>query len=207
MPSAEHQTGSQPLPKDSDWLLPFLGDLSRIGRRLIEIGCGPGLDAATLNQNGFDVVGFDRRSLSQAAEIAPTARLVRADLSRPFPFRDASFDSALASLSLHYQDWQTTRHAFTEARRVVREGSPFLFRVNAYDDVFHAAGEGEELEPGFFRTPNVHYSETKRFFDEEMVRAMVAGLFEISQLEHKTIHRYEQPKRVFECLCRAIYAS
>jgi hypothetical protein len=47
--------------------------------------------------------------------------------------------------------------------------------VNASDDVNHRAGEGEEIEPGFFRTPDPHFSETKRFFDEPMVRAAVAG--------------------------------
>ena len=204
MPATEWEPGSQPLPKESDWLLPFFGALKRVGPRLIEIGCGPGLDAAALTARGFEVVGFDRRALSQAAEIAPAAQLVRADLAQQLPFRDGSFDAALSSLSLHYLDWKSTRAAIGEVRRVVRTGSAFLFRVNAYDDVFHGAGEGQEIERGFFVTPTVHYSETKRFFDEEMIRAAVEGLFEVVHLAHTTIHRYENPKRVFECLAGAV---
>ncbi|MGE0598132.1 MAG: methyltransferase domain-containing protein [Dehalococcoidia bacterium] len=204
MPARVGEQRSQPLPEDSDWLLPFLGDLRRLGRRVLEIGCGPGLDSATLTANGFEVVAFDRRPLAQAKNVAPEALFLRADLSRPFPFRDGMFDSAVASLSLHYDTWTTTRAAFREIRRVVKPGSAFLFRVNAFDDVFHGAGEGQELERGFFLTPNATYSETKRFFDEEMVAAAVEGLFTVASLRHMTIHRYENPKRVFECLARAI---
>ncbi|MGE3076853.1 MAG: class I SAM-dependent methyltransferase [Dehalococcoidia bacterium] len=198
------QDRSQPLPKESDWLLSFLDELKMTGTRLVEIGCGPGLDSAKLTANGFEVVAFDVRALTRAKEIARRAQLLRADLAQPFPFRDAAFDCALSSLALHYHDWETTRAAFGEIRRVVKPASAFVFRVNAFDDEFHGAGQGEEIEPGFFLTPNVHYSETKRFFDEEMVRAAVEGLFEIQHLAHTTIHRYENPKRVFECLGRAI---
>ena len=74
--------------------------------------------------------------------------------------------------------------------------------MNASDDVNHRAGEGEEIEPGFFRTPDPHFSETKRFFDEPMVRAAVAGAFKLLHVEHVTITRYRQPKRAWECLGR-----
>ena len=83
-------------------------------------------------------------------------------------------------------------------------GAAFLFRVNATDDYNHGAGEGEQLEPNFYRTPTAFHSETKRFFDEPMVRAAVAGHFELEHLAHRTIHRYEQPKQAWECLARAL---
>ena len=38
----------------------------------------------------------------------------------------------------------------------------------------------------------------------DRVRAALDELFTLEQLEHKTIHRYEEPKRVWECLGRAI---
>ena len=195
---------SQPLPKGSDWLLPFLPRLRAGGRRLLEAGCGPGLDAATLTAAGFEVVAFDRAPLERAKRQAPSAMLLRADLGRPLPFRDGAFDCAVSSLALHYLPWDETRAAFGEIRRVLGEGSAFLFRVNADDDVNHGAGAGEELEPNFYRTPHPSYSETKRFFDEAMVHRAVAGLFEVEQLEHRTIHRYADPKRVWECLARAV---
>lgn len=165
------------------------------------------MDASTLTAHGFEVVGFDRAPLARATASAPAAAFLRADLARTLPFRDGTFDSAVSSLALHYLAWAETRAAFGEIRRVLRDGSPFLFRVNATDDFAHGAGVGEELEPNFYRSADsyhAHFSETKRFFDEAMVRAALEGLFEVEHLEHKTIHRYEQPKRVWECVGRAI---
>ncbi len=193
------------MPKGSDWLLPFLPRLRALGRRVVEVGCGPGLDAATLEAAGFKVTGFDRAAppLPRARAAAPGAAFLRADVTR-LPFRADAFDGAVASLSLHYLSWDETRAAFGEVRRVLRPGAPFLFRVNATDDFHHGAGEGDELEPNFYRNPNSFHAETKRFFDEAMVRAALAGWFEVEHLAHMTIHRYEQPKRVWECLAKAI---
>ncbi len=174
-----------------------------LGPRVLEIGCGPGGDAAALLVRGFEITAFDRADLTRARTTAPGAQLLRADLATPLPFRDGAFDSALSSLALHYLPWAETRAAFAEIRRVLKPGSPFLLRVNATDDFAHGVGEGEELEPNFFRTPSSLFSETKRFFDEEAVRGAIAGLFEIERLEHKTIYRYDDPKRVWECLGRA----
>jgi len=194
------EQGGQPLPKDGDWLLPFLPHLRVHGPRIVEIGCGPGRDAATLATHGFEVTAFDRASLQRAREQAPAVRLLRADLGQTLPFRSGSFDAAASSLALHYLPWAKTRAAFSEIHRVLRHGAPFLFRVNATDDYNHGASEGEELEPNFRRMPTAHYAETKRFFDEVSVRDAVADLFRIQHLEHKTIYRYANPKQVWECL-------
>jgi SAM-dependent methyltransferase len=171
--------------------------------------CAGTLDfAATLaRQPGFRgrIVAADfvpamlRLGRDKAAGLAP----VTADaLELPFP--DASFDAAVSSLALHYLPWRETRGAFAEIRRVLRPGSPFLFRVNATDDYFHGAGQGEQLEPNFYSQPGAYHAGTKRFFDEDMVRAALAGLFEITHLEHKTIYRFQDPKAVWECLAFAI---
>ncbi|MEO8541684.1 MAG: methyltransferase domain-containing protein [bacterium] len=194
---------SQPLPKDSDWLLPFLPQLRATGPKILEIGCGPGLDAATLVANRFEVTAFDRRSVARAREAVPTATFLRADLATALPFRTASFDVALSSLALHYLPWIETRAAFAEIRRVVRAGAPFLFRVNATDDFAHGAGKGELLEPNFYRDEHHYHADTKRFFDEAAMRAAVDGLFVIAHLEHKTVFRYDDPKRAWECLAFA----
>lgn len=196
---------SQPsLPRDDDWLLPFLPELRRRGDRLLEIGCGPGRDAAFLSGSGFSVTAFDRQPVRDAARRAPEATFFRADLSRPLPFHNVAFDAAVASLSLHYLPWQETKEALAEIRRVLRPGSPFLFRVNATDDVNHGAGQGEPIEPNFYQAAPGSSADTKRFFDEASVRDVVSGSFAIEHLEHRTIHRYEQPKQVWECLATAI---
>lgn len=198
------QTSQSRVPRDDGWLVPFLGELERLGPRVLELGCGPGNDAMRLVEAGFEVVAFDRQPVSEARRRAPGGHFFRADLGRTLPLRSARFDAAVASLSLHYLPWAETLCAFAEVRRVLRPGSPFLFRVNATDDVHHGAGQGLELEPNYFAATPGSWAEAKRFFDEAGVRAVTAGLFEIQHLEHRTIHRYEQPKQVWECLCRAI---
>lgn len=165
MSSSADQQRSQPPPKGDDWLLSFVGVLEASGPRVLEVGCGPGRDAATLSERGFEVVAFDRLPLLAAAERAPKADFLRADVSSQLPFRDGVFNGAVASLSLHYLPWEATRQAFSEIRRVVREGGAFAFRVNADDDVNHGAGEGEELERGFFSHP-----ETVVFRNETILR-------------------------------------
>jgi hypothetical protein len=76
--------------------------------------------------------------------------------------------------------------------------------VNAHDDYNHGAGRGDEIEPGFFRQPDgtPGWSQTKRFFTERAVREALPPGLVVEELSHRTIHRYEQPKRVWECLAR-----
>lgn len=188
------------IPATEDWLEPFLPRLRRSGPRVVDAGCGPGLDAAHLAAAGFDVIACDRRRGRPSQWVAPV-RYLLADL-RVLPFRRASFDSAVASLSLHYLPWSETLAAFREVGALVRPGGSFLFRVNASDDIHHGAGQGEQLEPGFYRVPGsmVSHSETKRFFTEPDVRAVIPTGFHADHLVHRTIHRYRQPKQVWECL-------
>ena len=188
------------LPATEGWLNPFLPRFREAGRRVLDAGCGPGLDAAFLAAKGFDVTACDRRRPPSAAWAAPV-RYVLADLCA-LPFRPSSFDAVVASLSLHYLPWSATLAAFRHTSELVGPGGCFLFRVNASDDVHHGAGQGEQFEPGFFRVPTamVSHSETKRFFTEADVRAVIPPGFHLEPLAHRTIRRYEQPKQVWECL-------
>lgn len=197
-----------PLPRFDPWLEPWLATIRGSGLQVLELGCGPGQDASFLTGAGLSVVAFDRslRTLEAARQLAPGARLLLADLAVPLPFRDASFDAAVASLSMHYLHWRDTLHAFAEVRRVLKPGAPFLFRVNAADDVHHGAGQGEEVEPNLFRASGGH-AELKRFFNRGDVVAALGEGFEVEHLRHVTIHRYELPKQAWECLARARQAS
>lgn len=188
------------LPATEGWLHPFLPRFREAGPRVLDAGCGPGLDAAFLAAEGFDVTACDRRRLPSAAW-APPVRYVLADLCA-LPFRPSSFDAVVASLALHYLPWSATLAAFRDTGELVGPGGCFLFRVNASDDIHHGAGQGQELEPGFFRVPSgmVSHGETKRFFTEADVRAVIPAGFHADHLVHRTIHRYRQPKQVWECL-------
>lgn len=190
---------------DRGWLTPYLPCFPP-GARLLDLGCGPGEDSAALRAHGVDVVSCDRalRALLTARDLLGSGALLRVDHTAPLPFRDAAFDGVLASLSLHYFPWATTRAAFAEIRRVLPPGAPFLFRVNAHDDVEFGARDGVEVEPGLRSNDVSPYSEAKRFFDEPAVRAAIESWFTVDVLRHTEVDRWAKPKRVWECLARAV---
>lgn len=185
------------------WLKPFLDTMRAGGGYVLEIGCGPGEDAAALDAWGFRVVAFDlaRAPIRRAVTNAPAARFFVADSRSPLPVRSAAVGSVVASLSIHYFPWRTTRALITEVRRVLQPGGIFVFRVNATDDVNFGAMQGDELEPHYYHVPpdgrnNRPY---KRFFDEASIRALLRPGWRITHLAHRTISRYETPKQVWEC--------
>jgi len=202
LPNAQHPGHDRPVadPLPDDWLAAFFDRLVAVGPRVLDAGCGPGMDAATLARRGFAVTAFDRKKPAAGKRLPPVDHLL-ADV-RALPFRPATFDTAIASLSLHYLPWDETLAAFAGIGAVVRPGGLFLFRVNASDDVHHGAGQGEQVEPGFFRVPTalVSHAETKRFFTEAAVRAVIPAQFSVLHLAHRTIRRYQHPKQVWECL-------
>jgi len=193
------------------WLDPMVAAMRSAGETVLELGCGIGEDAAELTALGFRVFASDisRKMVRAAVGNAPAARFFVADLSAPLPIRSAAVHNVVASLSIHYFRWQETVAVVDEVRRVLRPGGAFAFRVNATDDVNFGASQGEELEPNFYHVPpdgrnNRPYKRFfdppyKRFFDEPSVRALLAPGWRITSLAHRTIHRYDTPKQVWEC--------
>ncbi|MEX1104433.1 MAG: class I SAM-dependent methyltransferase [Dehalococcoidia bacterium] len=94
-------------PATEDWLSPFVDRFREAGIRVLDLGCGHGLDAAYLAERGFEVVAYDRRDPGWEAGRQSHVTYLRADVRYP-PIRPASFDAALASLSLHYLPWSDT---------------------------------------------------------------------------------------------------
>jgi ubiquinone/menaquinone biosynthesis C-methylase UbiE len=110
-------------------MLNLAGDVR--DRRILDAGCGSGPLAAALGERGASVTGFDsseamvnlaRKRLGEGAE------LLVADLGRPLPFADDTFDDVVASLVFHYlEDWVGP---LTEMRRVLRPEGRLIMSVN-----------------------------------------------------------------------------
>ncbi len=170
----------------------------------LELGCGPGEDAAELTAHGFRVAAFDllRKPVRRAIANAPDAHFFVADLRAPLPVRSGAVDVVIASLSIHYFPWRETHDILDEVRRVLRPGGVFVFRVNATDDVNFGASQGEEIEPNYYRVPPDGRNDRpyKRFFDEPSLRAFLTPGWRVAHLAHRTISRYDTPKQVWECL-------
>ena len=123
-------------------ILALAGDVRR--RRILEAGCGTGVQAAELVRRGAVVTGVDRsRGLLGVARerVGADVALCRADLARPLPFADGAFELVLSSLVMHYlADWEPTLREFRRVlvpggRVVLSTHHPFNdMRVSGSDD-------------------------------------------------------------------------
>lgn len=116
------------------------------GLRVLDAGCGGGAHAAALLERGAEVTGIDASAaLLEVARrrLGPDVPLAQADLSRPLPFPDDSFDLILSALVLHYlRDWAPTLDEFRRVlvphgRVVLSTHHPFMdMRISGSDDYF-----------------------------------------------------------------------
>lgn len=101
------------------------------GKRVLDVGCGPGVYAEWLVAHGAHVVAFDanRKMVRLARQrLGDKAQVVLANLEAPLDFlADGSFDVVVCPLVMDYiKDWEST---FKEFHRVLREGGCLVFSM------------------------------------------------------------------------------
>lgn len=99
------------------------------GRRVLDVGCGPGIYAELLSQRGAIVTAIDasERMLFHARKrLGPEFDLRQHDIAQPFSaFPDGEFDLVHAPLCLDYvEDW---RAVFREFHRLLKPGGHLQF--------------------------------------------------------------------------------
>ena len=186
--------------KNDPWLDKWLDLIKQKSANglVLELGCGNGWDTVELLAAGCNVIAADisTRNLAGCMKSVPDAKLVRLDNGQPLPFADASINVIVASLSLHYFTWTVTLQIASELRRCLKTDGILLARFNSTHDYnFGASTTEPPIEPNLYFLGTM----TKRFFDEESVRAFLDG-WDIQFLEENTIHRYEKPKSVWEVM-------
>ena len=138
---------------------PFLDYLD--GGRVLDLGCGPGIDAAGFARRGLDVVGLDitesflRRAREHFVEVTADcqarASFVRGDMRSP-PFMDGSFDGIWASGSFHHVPREQAPATAAELARVLREDGCAYISVKREPTGSEVADRHFEFyEPGEFR--------------------------------------------------------
>lgn len=136
----------------------LLGDVASLD--VLDAGCAAGEHAAWLTASGARAVALDASPAMVAlarARLGPAARVVEADLARPLPFADGSFDLVLSSLTLHYlEDWLPPLREFA---RVLRPGGRLVvsthhpFMTIDVVPVYHEVTLVEETWAGFGAEP------------------------------------------------------
>ena len=133
-------------------MLALAGDVA--GRRILDAGCGSGPLFAALRDQGAIVTGIDKSAgMVELARrrLGDDADLQVAELGKPLPFPDATFDDVTASLVLHYlQDWGP---ALAELRRVLKPGGRLIVSVDHPFVTFLGHREAGR-EPDYFATYN-----------------------------------------------------
>jgi SAM-dependent methyltransferase len=136
------------------------------GRRVLDLGCGPGRAAAALANRGAIVTGVDATAemLAAAREIVPAGVELVEGRAEELPFADASFDAALSSFVVHLLD---RPKAFAEVRRVLTNDG--LYWIKTSDPATIPSYWAAPLFPSY---PKL---ESARFPDEELLRTDLTG--------------------------------
>jgi ubiquinone/menaquinone biosynthesis C-methylase UbiE len=183
------------------WLdkwIPLLRQKSTDGF-ILELGCGWGWDTLELLNAGCKVVASDlaTENLRNTKEAVPNADIIQLNHRHTLPLADHSVSVIVASLSLHYFTWIATLQIVSELKRCLQIDGLLLVRLNSTNDINHGASSTDVIEPNFHHVG----TRTKRFFDETSVQALLKG-WDIQFIEENIIHRFENPKSVWEVLAQ-----
>ena len=191
--------------KNDPWLDKWLDLIKQrsANGRVLELGCGSGWDTVELLAAGCNVIAADisTANLAECTESVHGAKFLQLDNGQPLPFADHSLSVIVASLTLHYFTWTVTMQIASELRRCLKPDGVLLARFNSTHDYnFGALPTTTEIEPNFHQVG----TSTKRFFDESSVRTFLQD-WDTQFLKENIIHRYENPKSVWEVM--AVYQS
>jgi ubiquinone/menaquinone biosynthesis C-methylase UbiE len=97
--------------------------------RVLDVGCGPGHDAAQLRAHGLQAFGLDRsRGMLHEARQRTDVPLLLGDM-RCMPFANATFDGLWVSASFLHIPRRDNRGVLHELRRVLRPGGALYMGV------------------------------------------------------------------------------
>jgi SAM-dependent methyltransferase len=180
------------------WLdrwLPLLAE--RAGAApILELGCGNGRDTEVFEGTGHRVIAIDQsaEALARARTRAPHAEYHRQDIRAAWPVARQSIGVVVASLSLHYFDWQETTALVRRIGEVLVPSGVLLCRLNSTNDRHYGASGHPQIEPNLYLVSG----RRKRFFDRPAIDTLFAVGWLVRYCEERSILRYDKPKIAWE---------
>ncbi len=147
---------------------------SRKGKKLLDLGCGFGQDALYFARHGWQVTAIDlapdniRKLQENSSKASGKMHCLCRDISKPLPFKDASFDVVYAHLSVHYFDDKTTQKMFREIHRILQPGGFFFVKCKSIDDPLF--GKGKRVGQDTYLLQHVRH-----FFRKEYMQELLEG--------------------------------
>ncbi len=110
-----------------------LAEMTGGGGTVLDLGCGPGLDAPGLRELGLTVVGLDITHAMLAIAAPKLGGRALIGDSRRLPFAADAFEGVWASASLLHLPKDQVAMALAEVRRVLKPGGAFYSGMKGGD--------------------------------------------------------------------------
>ena len=185
------------------WLEPWLPLVAARARDhpILELGCGSGRDTKVLVEVGHVVaVDHSPEKIAAARSQVPSAEFHWQDVRDPFPLSAARARVVVAGLSLHYFDWRETIALVERIHGLLAPAGLLLCRLNSTNDLHFGAVGHPVIERDYYLVDG----RPKRFFDRPAVEALFTGDWRPLRVQEQTIHRYVQPKVVWEVVAESV---
>lgn len=169
----------------------------RHSKRIVDLGCGNGINTYYLHKEGIETVAcdFSEHALMLLLEKVPNATVLLFDMTKGLPFLSNNIDVFIADLSLHYFSFKDTNAILNEILRSLRPNGLFLCRVNAIDPTI-SYESFKEIEKDYYDIAGC----TKRFFTVKSLSEIISSNgFIINKVFEQETMKYRASKKTIVC--------
>ncbi|HVT01187.1 MAG TPA: class I SAM-dependent methyltransferase [Patescibacteria group bacterium] len=167
--------------------------------KVIEFGCGNGVDAAYFAECGHNVLATD---FSESAIDADKKKFGSVNnlsfqvfnLENSFNF-DNDFDLVYARLSLHYFVDQKTKEIFGEISNILSPSGIIAFICKSTKDPLY--GKGREIEKDMYEADHIRH-----FFSKDYALECLGDRFRVEKVEEGEENFYNSPSAYVKVIAR-----
>jgi tellurite methyltransferase len=172
--------------------------------RVLDVGCGVGRHVVYLAARGFEVTGTDnspeaiRVCTQNLAETGLSAKLVETDMTQ-LPTNGHSFDGAIATYAIHHATRATLQQVIGLITQRLKPSGFFVWVTPSLGHCF--CGQGEEIEPGTWVSPEHDSGLPHHYCSEAEIRELLAD-YDIELLQEYMLEEDGKTYRHWRVLAR-----